>query len=76
MSLSIWDRTVHGTDATGAEIVRYNRARKWYIEPKGGKRRQVSLTEAAQAAADGKAPLGRYGGTAFDARVKEIRGAR
>lgn len=67
------DRVVHGHDSEGAEIVRYDRAGKWYIEPKGGKRRKVTLDEAAHAAVAGTTSGNRYGGARFDARVSEIR---
>lgn len=73
---SNWDRVVHGHDSEGAEIVRYDRAGKWYIEPKDGKRRQVSLDEAARAAVAGTTWGNSYGGARFDARVAQLRGNR
>jgi len=65
------DRTVHGHNATGDPIVRYDRAGKWYLEPEGGKRRRLSLHEAARMAALGTVRLGQPGGTMFDAAVRQ-----
>ena len=67
------DRVVHGYDKDGAEIARYDRSGKWYIEPKDGKRRAVKIDEAARAAVEGRVLGNRYGGTIFDARVRKIR---
>lgn len=41
------DRTVYGWDASGNPVVRYDRRSHWYVEPKDGKRRRVSIGEAA-----------------------------
>lgn len=69
------DRTVHGVLADGTtEIVRYDRAGKWYFEPREGKRRQVVLEEAARAASLGTHYANQYGGQAFNARVRQIKG--
>lgn len=69
-----FDRTVHGTTTDGAEIVRYERAGKWFVEPvDGGKRRGISLDEAAKLALSGQVFLGRAGGLRFDARVQQLR---
>ena len=68
------DRTVHGLTDDGGEIVRYDRAGKWYFEYRDRKRRHVTIAEAVQAAAAGKAVLGRAGGLAFDAKVRKLRG--
>lgn len=65
------DRTVHGLTALGNEIVRYDRAGKWYVESINGKRWQVTVKEAALAARNGTAFLGRTGGTLFDKRVSD-----
>lgn len=69
------DRTVHAVCEDGREIVRYERAGKWYIEPKEGPRRPVTCAEAASVAAeawrgDGAVWLGRPGGGAFDRIVR------
>lgn len=68
-----FDRTVHGFTADGAAIVRYDRAGKWYVEPKEGKRRAVKLTEAVQLAVAGRPLLNKAGGLAFDAKVRKLR---
>lgn len=69
------DRTVHGWAADGTEIVRYDRAGKWYLEPKPSElrpRRQVTVNEAARAAAQGKAVFGRMGASVFDRLVRKF----
>lgn len=63
-------RTVHGLTVFGNEIVRYDRAGKWYVENIIGTRRHVTVREAARAAKHGRAFLGRHGGAAFDKWVK------
>lgn len=63
------DRTVHGKTADGAEIARYDRTGKWYIEPATGQRRHVKISEAAALAAAGTYRLGLRGGSAFDRHV-------
>lgn len=68
------DRAIHGYTAGGDAIVRYDRAGKWYVEPKDGKRRQVNLTEAATLAIAGRA-LDAYGGQAFRAKIRQMQGA-
>jgi hypothetical protein len=67
------DRTVHGygTDDHGVhyEVVRYDRAGKWYIEfEDGSSRKPVGVTNAARAASH--PILGLPGGRLFDAAVK------
>lgn len=69
------DRRVHATLGNGAEIVRYDRAGKWYYEhePIGAQpvRRQLSLTEAVQFVGDeDEWHDGLPGGTQFDRRLK------
>lgn len=79
MSRRELDRLVHGWTADGGEIVRYDRAGKWYIEyppDSDKKRRRVTLDDAAKAAIAGKVVLGRYGGARFDARVRALQGGR
>lgn len=67
------DRTVHGLTANGQnEIVRYNRAGKWYVEPRdGGKRTHVGVVEAARLAAEGMSYPNLPGGQTFDRVVLE-----
>ncbi len=71
------DRTVHATLPTqDAEVVRYDRAGKWYVEPRDPelrrrKRRRIALNEAVRlTVADGTWHEGRTGGRAFDAKVR------
>lgn len=74
------DRTVHAETATW-EVVRYDRAGKWWVEKKDGSERQ-SLT-FRQAVEQGKAVIyeggtihrGRPGGRAFDRAVPSTEGA-
>lgn len=61
------------------EIVRYDRAGKWYLEPTDPilKRQAVTLHEAVQAGRwalehGGVIYFGLHGGGAFDARVREF----
>jgi hypothetical protein len=69
------DRTVHAKYLDEEEIVRYDRAGKWYIELPGlGVRRRVGVREAAQRAREieefgGVIMRGRLGGAAFDRLV-------
>lgn len=66
-------RTVHAR-YEGMEIVRYDRAGKWYLEPLDPslRRQHVTLAKAVQAAiwgaafTNGRAFLGKPGGAAFD----------
>jgi hypothetical protein len=64
------DRRVHATTEDGREIVRYDRAGKWYVEA-GDHRRQVTFVEAVRLAtlAGSTVRSGLSGGRAFDARV-------
>ena len=64
------DRTVHATFPSGDEIVRYDRAGKWYRESEG-RRWAVSLKEAVRLALlpGVTIHLGRPGGARFDAAV-------
>jgi hypothetical protein len=65
------DRTVHGTLATGVgQIVRYDRASKWYVEWPDGQRRHISLGEAVRLAVAGRPFYGRPGGMRFDVEVR------
>lgn len=69
-------RTVHAR-YPGMEVVRYDRAGKWYLEPTDPslKRQPVSITDAAKQAVwalanGGEVLFGRPGGTMFDAKVR------
>lgn len=72
------DRTVHAA-YDGIEVVRYDRAGKWYLEPTDPtlKRQQVSIADAVAAArwgkryANGQIHLGRCGGSRFDSLVQQ-----
>ena len=74
------DRTVHAVierDDVVTEIVRYDRAGKWYVEPSGGVRTRVSIKEAVdliRAEMDREDHVVTWrakqpGGHAFDARL-------
>jgi hypothetical protein len=73
------DRMVHAKTHSGGEIVRYDRAGKWYLEQPGFPRLPVSVSEAAGVAvvnerhAGGTIFLGKPGGRSFDARVRARR---
>ena len=74
------NRTVHAwlreDGQIAAEVVRYDRSGKFYIEYRDDRpRRQVTLTEAAQACVDHHAHFGRPGGSRFDAKVRALRAA-
>ena len=74
------DRTVHAygrTDAgTSFEVVRYNKAGKWYCELRGDNRRPISLTVAVDLGVHiartgtGQVFWNVPGGKQFDARVR------
>lgn len=65
------DRTVHGLTINGDEIVRYDRAGKWYIEHTDGRRRHpVSVSTAAGMARAGTWYGKKPGGKLFDAIVR------
>jgi hypothetical protein len=77
-----YDRTVHarvqrdGTFPHRHEIVRYDRAGRWYEECPAAQHRRRALTvnEAASLAVMGTAYLNRPGGVRFDAIVRRLRG--
>jgi hypothetical protein len=69
------DRTVHARGCTGLEVVRYERAGKWYLEASSHNRVSVTLAVAAERAADlskdgGEVFLGLPGGSRFDIIVR------
>jgi len=69
------DRTVHAWGTTG-EVVRYEKAGKWYFEPKRGKRKKLTIAEAIAKGMWlwyhdlGTVCLDRPGGGAFDRGVR------
>ena len=71
-----WDRTVHAS-YPGMEIVRYDRAGKWYLEPTDPrlKRQHVTIKQAVGSALwalgnGGQVFFGRSGGSRFDTLVR------
>jgi len=80
--VTLADRRVHAS-APGIEVVRYDKAGKWYVEIAANygrpgllaERIHVSVTEAAEAARNiarrpsGEVHLGLHGGTTFDRLV-------
>lgn len=69
------DRRVHGRLDGGPEIVRYDRAGKWYLEwPTNGAREQVAFKTAVSYGRSamfgaGEVELGLPGGTRWDRAV-------
>lgn len=73
------DRTVHAVTAAGHEVVRYERAGKWFLESNGsGGRQQLRVAVAAYAASrpDATWYVGRKGGEKFDALVAKEKSAQ
>lgn len=74
MSTRPSDRTVHAQTPNGAEVVRYDRAGKWYFEHPpvtGTKRTALTLAQAVSLAVEGYEAggtvfPGRPGGSRFD----------
>jgi hypothetical protein len=67
------DRRVHAVTSEGWEIVRYDRAGKWYAERPDGRDRitfHMAVYHATRAGA--KSQLGIPGGTRFDASVRAV----
>lgn len=69
------DRTVHASNPD-EELVRYDRAGKWYVEPvDGSRRRHVGINEAVRIAVgwsrsgNGVIFTGLHGGSMFEAKV-------
>lgn len=76
------DRTVHVTivavDRDRIEVVRYDRAGKWYLEDRV-RRRRLTFAEAVAFAEDRPAVIwheGRPGGRLFDTHVRRLRAQR
>jgi hypothetical protein len=75
------DRTVHAScDSLGLDLVRYDKAGKWYIEPRAKltPRRHVRIRQAAEIARywrgseGGSIYLGKPGGSAFDWWIQQM----
>lgn len=67
------DRRVHARMITGAEVVRYNRAGKWYLEwPNGRRRSQLTIGDVVALACTPHCVIfyGLPGGDAFDRKVR------
>ena len=70
------DRTVHGRTMNYTDpwdIVRYDRAGKWYLEHEDGRRVHVGVRHAARVAATGTFHPGLPGGKVFDSLVRAKR---
>jgi len=69
------DRMVHAVTYDGVEVVRYDRAGKWYLEGRFA-RVPTTLNGAVQTAIknSGDIRLGLPGGGRFDALVRRLRG--
>lgn len=73
-----FERVVHASIENAAgrgEIVRYDRAGKWYVEYSDGSRRKLTLDDAVALAdawwrTGGTPHFDRYGGTAFNRRLR------
>jgi hypothetical protein len=69
------DRRIHARDYSGVEIVRYDRAGKWYAE-QDGHRSHISVSKAVAVARylldndRGEVFFGLPGGAMFDAKVR------
>lgn len=51
-SSDLWpDRHIHARMSDGAEVARYSRAGKYYLEPRDGKRSVITLARAVEIAA-------------------------
>lgn len=70
------DRTVHGVTGDGWEVVRYERAGKWYSEFPNHARRALTVTDAAclLATEDAAWFSGKSGGQKLDAKVRKLLG--
>lgn len=67
------DRTVHAQATNGDELVRYDRAGKWFLEWSGGRRRVLFAEAVALASRPGmQVHLGKPGGAAFDRYVSAV----
>ena len=71
------DRRIHARGADGSEIVRYDKAGKWYWEKEGTRRTPLSILEAVRASrlSGMTVYLGLPGGSRFDHLYRQWRGA-
>jgi len=72
------DRTVHGVTSRAWEVVRYERAGKWYTEPPlngDGSRLLLTVDDAAYLLSEPDAEWyeGKPGGARLDAKVRAAR---
>jgi hypothetical protein len=70
------DRTVHGHSTYPSnpwDVVRYDRAGKWYIEHDDGRRELVTVDRAAFYTARNHFNPGQPGGRRFDSLVRKYR---
>lgn len=70
------DRQVHARGISGLEVVRYDRAGKWFLELPGDSRKHVGVRDAARwawrmRATGGEVFVGLPGGGAFDRLLEE-----
>lgn len=72
------DRRVHAVLPDGTEVVRYDRAGKWYLEKQGTQYRKVLVQDAARKASVPGAGVtfDLPGGKQFDSIVRKRRAAR
>lgn len=74
------DRKIHAVRVGVGELVRYDRAGRWYWEPHGGKRERLTLGEAVERALwcmqAGRVVFNQQGGATFDARVRKAVASR
>ena len=69
------DRTVHAKSASGVELVRYDKAGKWWLEQAGVRSPVHSIAQAVEAGlAMQHVYLDRPGGKVFSAKVRKRRG--
>lgn len=71
------NRQIHAVMADGSEIVRYDRAGKWYLERRDG-HKHITLREAAEFAIEPGARINdaRPGGQSFRAEVRKLEAGR
>lgn len=78
MRIDPTDRVVHARSKSGDEIVRYDKAGKWWLERADGTRAPLKLPTAVSEAIEFSKTGGtifenRYGGTMFEAKVRKAR---
>lgn len=75
------DRTVHARDTAGNELVRYDKAGRWWVEKDGARHRVATVKDAVDHAlamerAGGEILLFQPGGQQFDSKVRGARAKR